>query len=99
MARAKRQYHDHEVMAMARYISRRAVETEIRRKGEKLREYSFKQIVERGDEYLREHTDDVMRKVQTWQWEQEVVAALRHYAQKQKRRKSMGSAVQILGAK
>jgi hypothetical protein len=48
-------------MAMARYISRRAVKDEISRKGLKLREFSFKQIVERGDEYLRDHFDEVMR--------------------------------------
>jgi hypothetical protein len=69
MAEGKRQYHDRETMAMARYISRKAVKDEINRKGEKLREFSFKQIVERADEYLRLHTDAVMEEVQTWQLE------------------------------
>jgi len=84
MARAKRQYHDHEVMAMARHLCRRAVETEIKRKGEKLRDYSFKQIVQLGDEYLREHTAEVMREVHTWQLEREVVQILKLVHRKRK---------------
>jgi hypothetical protein len=69
MAKAKQQDHARESIAMARYISRRAVETEITRKGEKLRHYSFKQIVQLGDEYLREHYDAVMREVLLRNWE------------------------------
>jgi hypothetical protein len=99
MAEVKRQYHDRETMAMARFISRRAVEDEIKRQGLKLREFSFKQIVERADDYLLEHTDDVMREVHTRLLEQEVVAALRHFAQIRKARKSRASVVQISGAK
>jgi hypothetical protein len=63
MAEAKRQYHASETMAMARYISRIAVENEIKRKGFKLREFSFKQIVQQADEYLRSHADEVMWQV------------------------------------
>jgi hypothetical protein len=99
MAEALKHYHDRETMAMARYISRMAVKDEINRKGLKLREFSAKQITELGDEYLHDHRDVVMKQALAWTWEKEVVAALRHYAQKLKARKSMASAVQILGAK
>ena len=99
MAEALKHCHDRETMAMARYISRMAVKDEINRKGLKLREFSAKQITELGDEYLHDHRDVVMKQALAWTWEKEVVAALRHYAQKLKARKSMASAVQILGAK
>ena len=99
MAEATKHYHDRETMAMARFISRRAVKDEINRKGLKLREFSAKQITELGDEYLHDHRDVVMKQALAWTWEQVVVAALRHYAQKRKARKSMGSAVQNIGAK
>jgi hypothetical protein len=84
MAKAKQQDHARETMMMARYISRRAIKTEIMRKGGKLRDYSFKQLVERGDEYLRGHTDDVMKEVRTWQLEREVVQILRSVHRKRK---------------
>src|SRR6516225_3039559 len=99
MAKAKQPDHARETMAMARYISRMAVKDEISRKGLKLREFSAKQITELGDEYLHDHRDVVMKQALAWRWEKEIVAALRHYAQKQKARKSMASAVQISGAK
>ena len=99
MAEALKHYHDRETMAMARYISRMAVKDEINRKGLKLREFSAKQITELGDEYLHDHRDVVMKQALTRTWGQEVIAALRHYARKQKARKSMVSAVQISGAK
>jgi hypothetical protein len=84
MAEAMKSYHDRETMAMARYISRRAVKDEVNWKGGKLRDYSFKQIVERGDEYLREHADDVMEEVRTWQLEREVVQILKLVHRKRK---------------
>jgi hypothetical protein len=99
MAKAKQHDPVRETIVMARYISRMAVKDEISRKGLKLREYSAKQITELGDEYLRDHRDVVMKQALAWTWEREVVAALRHYAQKLKARKSMASAVQISGAK
>jgi hypothetical protein len=77
MAEALKHYHDRETMAMARYISRSAVKDEIMRKGLKLREFSAKAITELGDEYLRSHTEEVMREVQTWQLEREVVQILK----------------------
>jgi hypothetical protein len=69
MAEATKHYHDRETMAMARFISRRAVKDEINRKGLKLWEFSFKQIVEGADNYLRWHADELMWQVMVWQWE------------------------------
>jgi hypothetical protein len=54
---------------LARYISRRAVEREITRKGDKLRHYSAKDLIERADVYIREHRDEVMHEVVMRKWE------------------------------
>jgi hypothetical protein len=63
MAEAKRQYHNHKIYAMARYLARRAVENEIRRQGGKVSHYSAKQLIERADKYVKEHSDEIMREV------------------------------------
>ena len=46
-----------------RHIARRAVEAEIMRKGDKLRNYSAKDLIERADAYIREHGEEVMHEV------------------------------------
>jgi hypothetical protein len=54
---------------LMRYIARKAVETEITRKGDKLRNYSAKALIERADAYIREHREEVMHEVVMTKWE------------------------------
>ena len=56
MAEAARRYMISR-FAMARYISRRAVEAEIRRQGLKLQTFSCKELMGRADEYLKQHPE------------------------------------------
>jgi hypothetical protein len=44
-------------LAEARRLAREAVRAELKSKGHKLQEFSFKQLVELGDEYLRQHSE------------------------------------------
>jgi hypothetical protein len=84
MAEAMKHYQDRGTMAMARFISRRAVEAELRRQGHKLSHYSAKDLTERADDYLREHTDEVMQQVRAREWEREVVQILKLAHRKRK---------------
>ena len=66
---ATKRYHDHKTMAMARYIARRAVEEEIRRKGGKVAHYSARELVDRADQYIAEHREEIEREVLLRRWE------------------------------
>jgi hypothetical protein len=52
-----------------RYIARKAVEDEIMRKGDKLRNYSAKALIQGADDYIREHWGEVMHEVVMHKWE------------------------------
>jgi hypothetical protein len=57
-----------DIMLM-RHIARRVVETKITRKGDKLRNYSAKDLIERADAYIREHREEVLHEVVMRNWE------------------------------
>jgi hypothetical protein len=69
MAEAKRLYSDHKIVAMARYIARRAVEEEIRQRGGKVAHYSARALYELADDYIALHREAVMREVVMRRWE------------------------------
>ena len=54
---------------MARYLARRAVENEIRRQGGKVSHYSAKELIERADDYIKAHREEIMREVVMRRWE------------------------------
>ena len=63
MVGAKHQYHDRATLAMARYIAKKAVIEDIRRKGDKVANYSARALVERADAWIEKHRDEVMREL------------------------------------
>jgi len=56
-----------ETYTIPRFIARRAVVQEIRRRGEKTRGYSAKALYEMADDYILDHVEDVMREVLAYQ--------------------------------
>ena len=54
---------------LARWIAKQQVITEIKRRGEKVREYSAKDLIEAADEYVRTHRAEIMREVVMRRWE------------------------------
>jgi hypothetical protein len=74
---------------------------EIRRRGEKVHHYSFKQLNNLAEDYLLEHVDEVLDQAHERQAEieREVRARLTTLAQQRKARNCSTIPVQISGAK
>jgi hypothetical protein len=63
MVGAKHQYHDRATLAMARYIAKKAVIEDIRRKGDKVANYSARALIERADDYIAAHGVEIMHEL------------------------------------
>jgi hypothetical protein len=88
-------------MSMAMQICREIVRQELRRKGHKLQEFSFKHLCELAQDYLLEHVDEVLDQAhdRLAEIEREVRARLTTLAQQRKHRNHSTIPVQISGAK
>jgi hypothetical protein len=85
------------IINMAMHICRNYVREEIKRRGEKLRDYSFGRLNELAREYLLEHIDQVLDQVVAD--ERKLRASLTTLAQQRKLSNHSTIPVQISGAK
>jgi hypothetical protein len=56
-------------LALARYLARRAVEEEIRARGEKVSHYSARELYELADDWITEHHAEITTELVLRRWE------------------------------
>ena len=92
---------NHAIVSMALLICRERMREEIRRRGEKVHHYSFKQLNNLAEDYLLEHVDEALDQAHERQAEieRDVRVKLTTLAQQRKLSNHSTIPVQISGAK